>query len=322
MNANGKKDPYIWKPQWRKIFHFIKNSVSRYSTAKNSEGMGMGLSIVKRIVDDLNGQIVLRSGTGSGTEVNVLLPLYQGAAITSQEFSINAGDVEFAVNQVLLQESLDKEGKPFILIVEDNLEMTNFLIQKLKADYNIAIAPNGREALGRMAKLNALDMIISDVMMDEVDGFDFCKSVFDIDRYAHIPFIFLTAKAGPADRLKGLGLGAIDYIQKPFKIEELQIKIESILSNLKKHRAAVVSKAYHSMLADNGLPASSTVTSKRCAFTDNCKRYHLTSREIEIIKWLIKGLPYKVIGDTLNISDKTVAKHISNIFSKVEVGNK
>jgi signal transduction histidine kinase/DNA-binding NarL/FixJ family response regulator len=290
--------------------------------AKNSEGMGMGLSIVKRIVDDLNGQIVLQSAAGNGTEVNVLLPLYQGAAISSQELSINAGDVEFAVNQVLLQESLDKEGKPFILIVEDNPEMTNFLIQKLKTDYNVAIAANGREALGRMEKLNALDLIISDVMMDEVDGFDFCKSVFDMDRYAHIPFIFLTAKGGPADRLKGLGLGAIDYIQKPFKIEELQIKIESILSNLKKHRAAVVSKAYNSMLLDNGLPASRTVTAKRCVFTDNCRRYHLTSREIEIIKWLIKGLPYKVIGDKLNISNKTVAKHISNIFSKVGVGNK
>jgi DNA-binding NarL/FixJ family response regulator len=172
-----------------------------------------------------------------------------------------------------------------------------------------------------MEKLSSLDLIISDVMMAGGDGFDFCKSVYGIDRYAHIPFIFLTAKAGPEDRIKGLGLGAVDYIQKPFKMEELQIKIEAILSNLKKHRAAIVSKAYQSMLADNG-PVPKTIISKRCVFTDNSIKYHLTSREVEIIKWLIKGIPYKVIGDNLNISDKTVAKHISNIFSKVGVGNK
>ena len=142
-----------------------------------------------------------------------------------------------------------------------------------------------------------------------------------MDRYAHIPFIFLTAKAAPEDRIKGLGLGAVDYIQKPFKMEELLIKIEAILSNLKKHRAAIISKAYQSMLSEGGT-VSRTVRPQRCAFTDNCKKYHLTSREVEIIKWLMKGVPYKGISDNLNISDKTVAKHISNIFSKVGVGNK
>lgn len=287
--------------------------------AKNSEGMGMGLSIVKRIVQDLNGEIVLESEPGRGTEINILLPLCHGQAIHNQETRIDAGDVEFAPNQMVLQESLNNQGKPFVLVVEDNPEMMNFLIQKLKDHYNIAIAQNGKEALKRMEKLNSLDLIISDVMMDEVDGFDFCKSVYGVDRYAHIPFIFLTAKAGPEDRIKGLGLGAVDYIQKPFRMEELHVKIESILSNLKKHRAAIVSRAYQSILVDSGLVVSSA---KRCAFTDNCKRYHLTSREVEIIQLLIKGLRYKVIGDKLNISDKTVAKHVANIFSKVRVGNK
>lgn len=289
--------------------------------AKNSEGMGMGLSIVKRIVDDLHGEIIVESKHGLGTEMIVFLPLYHGEPIHAQEISIDSGDVDFAVNQVLLQESLNNEGKSFILIVEDNPDMMKFLIQKLKGDYNIAIAQNGKDALQRMEKLNFLDLIISDVMMDGGDGFDLCKSVYEIDRYAHIPFIFLTAKAGPEDRIKGLGLGAVDYIEKPFKMEELLIKIEVILSNLKKHRAAIVSKAYQSMLADTG-PVLKTITPKRGLFTDNCKKYHLTSREVEIVKWLIKGLPYKTIGDSLNISDKTVAKHISNIFSKVEVGNK
>ena len=302
--------PRIFDPYYKLSVH-----------GKNSEGMGMGLSIVKRIVEDLKGEITVESEPGLGTEISLLVPLYKGQAIDSHEMSVNAGDVEFAFNQALLQESLNNDGKPFILIVEDNPEMMNFLIKKLKVEYNIAIAKNGTEALQRMEKLSSLDLIISDVMMAGGDGFEFCKSVYGMDRYAHIPFIFLTAKAGPEDRLKGLGLGAVDYIQKPFKMEELQRKIEAILSNLKRHRTAVVFRAYQSMLADTG-PVSRNMTLKRCVFTDNCIKYHLTSREVEIIKWLIKGIPYKVIGDKLNISDKTVAKHISNIFSKVGVGNK
>jgi DNA-binding NarL/FixJ family response regulator len=75
------------------------------------------------------------------------------------------------------------------------------------------------------------------------------------------------------------------------------------------------------MLNENPNPHK-TVSSKRCAFTDNCKKYHLTSREVEIIKLLIKGIPYKVIAGDLVISEKTVSKHISNIFSKVGVKNK
>lgn len=289
---------------------------------KNFEGMGMGLSIVKRIAEDVGGQIFLESEPGAGTEMKIVLPLCYGPTIQPQDIGSAAGDVEFALNQTLLEESLDKEGKPLILIVEDNREMMNFLIQKLKSNYNVAIAMNGKEALERMEKLQALDLIISDVMMDEIDGFDFCKSVNELSRYSHIPFIFLTAKARAEDRIRGLGLGAVDYVQKPFRIEELHAKIESILTNLKRHRAAVVSKAYQSMLADTGLAASRTISPKRCAFTDNCRKYRLSSREVEIIQLLITGLPYKIIGDNLNISDKTVAKHISNIFSKVEVGNK
>lgn len=104
-------------------------------------------------------------------------------------------------------------------------------------------------------------------------------------------------------------------------IEELLAKIDSILGTLKRHREAFVNKAYQSMMNDTNHRHSS-VSIKRCAFTDNCKKYHLTAREVEIIKLLIKGNAYKVISAELSISEKTVSKHISNIFSKVGVNNK
>src|SRR5688572_32287203 len=116
-------------------------------------------------------------------------------------------------------------------------------------------------------------------------------------------------------------MGAVAYIQKPFNIDELMAKVESILSNLKRHRTAVVSKAYQAMLHEASANHK-TVSSKRCAFTDNCKRYNLSAREVEVIKLLVKGIPYKIISSDLSISEKTVSKHVSNIFMKVGVNNK
>lgn len=286
----------------------------------NYGGMGMGLAIVKKIVDDLYGQIVLNS-SATGTHIQVVLPT---ASVTNfAEAPIQIEDIEFAQNQLELEESIYDGDRAAILIIEDNDEMLNFLIRKIKPKYNVYFARNGTEALEKLKGLASLDLVISDVMMPDMNGFEFCENVVSMERYAHIPIIFLSAKCTSEDRLQGLALGAVDYIEKPFEIQELLVKVDSILCNLKQQRTAIVSKAYQNILTENGYPhLPKTVSPKRCAFTENCKSYRLTAREVEIIKLLIKGLPYKLIGDQLNISDKTVAKHISNIFGKVEVNNK
>lgn len=287
---------------------------------RNSDGMGMGLSIVKKIVSDIEGTIELLSEVGKGTEIRVQIPLATNKDVSIEE-GISSEDIDFAYNQILLEENVIEADKPFILIVEDNVEMLNFLRNKFKGRYNVAVSRNGKEALERLNSFSSLDLIISDVMMNDMDGYELCRAVTASERYEHIPFIFLSAKGAADDRLKGLSLGAVAYIQKPFNIDELMAKVESILATLKRHRTAVVNKAYHAMLNETPHPHK-TVSTKRCAFTDNCKKYHLTSREVEIIKLLIKGIPYKIISADLSISEKTVSKHISNIFAKVEVNNK
>lgn len=306
----------IPEDQKEKIFEpYYKLSVP----GRNSDGMGMGLSIVKKIVTDVQGSIRLTSEVGKGTNIQVSLPIATNADATVQE-GISTEDIDFAYNQILLEESLDSD-KPFVLLVEDNIEMLNFLRSKLREKYNVPVARNGKEALEKLSSMPSVDLIISDVMMNEMDGYEFCKAVNSMERYSHIPFVFLSAKGATEDRLAGLNMGAVAYIEKPFKIEELMACLDSILSNLKRHREAFVSKAYQLVMSDKQ-EAHQAVSRKRCAFTDNCKRYHLTSREVEIIKLLIKGIPYKVISSDLSISEKTVGKHISNIFSKVGVNNK
>jgi signal transduction histidine kinase/DNA-binding NarL/FixJ family response regulator len=299
-----------------KIFEpYFKLSIG----GRNSEGMGMGLSIVKNLVEDLNGQIELVSNPGEGTEIRILLP----AATSNNAVATNlkASDIDFAHNQIMLEESVLDNEKATVLIVEDNVEMLNFLISKLKVKYNVLFARDGKEGIERIRSTSALDLVLSDIMMNEMDGFEFFRAVSSIEAYSHIPFIFLTAKGAGAGRLQGLELGAVDYIQKPFRVDELMAKIESVLANLKRQRAAIVNKAYQIILADGSSPRQA-VTTKRCVFAENCKKYRLTSREVEIIKLLIQGLPYKLISSELSISEKTVCKHVSNIFSKVDVTNK
>ena len=99
-------------------------------------------------------------------------------------------------------------------------------------------------------------------------------------------------------------------------------KIDSIFSTLKNQRAALINQAYKSILPGHESSRLAKLDKHKTGFLEACKKYRLTSREMEIIQLLIKGQPYKLIGDGLHILDKTVAKHISNIFSKVSVNNK
>lgn len=273
------------------------------------EGMGMGLSIVKKIVDDLEGVIQLESNDKSGTRLEVLLPLADPE---------HRGKIWIDNQTVAVDNNAINNERPIILLVEDNQELVKYLVGRLSQNYNVIPSFSGRQALEKLPENPTPELIISDVMMDDMDGFEFCAEVYKNARYRHVPFIFLTAKTSGEDKIRGLELGAIDYIEKPFKTQELIIKIDSVLGNLRKQREALIDQAYRN-LATN---PKDILKGSLNAFSDNVHKYRLTAREVEVVKLLFKGLPYKLIGDQLHISDKTVTKHISNIFSKVGVGNK
>jgi DNA-binding NarL/FixJ family response regulator len=155
-------------------------------------------------------------------------------------------------------------------------------------------------------------------MMDKVDGYAFAKIISNNPNYEHIPFMFLSAKAAKSDKLQGLKLGAIDFIQKPFSINVLKQKIESILANSRKQRMAVVNSAFRQISKSETLPA----LQNQGAFDRNGKLYNLSSREMEIAKLVCEGLKYKEIAEKLFIAERTVTKHVQNIFEKVGVTNK
>jgi two-component system, cell cycle response regulator len=119
---------------------------------------------------------------------------------------------------------------PLILLVDDNEEILEFLERILKNKYEILKAENGKDALQILDK-EVVQLIISDVMMPVMDGFEFCKTIKSSLEYSHIPIILLTAKNGIQSKIEGLELGADAYIEKPFSKEHLQAQIASLLNN-------------------------------------------------------------------------------------------
>jgi signal transduction histidine kinase/DNA-binding NarL/FixJ family response regulator len=288
---------------------------------RSIQGMGLGLPIVKKIIQDLNGQVQIESNAKKepGTTIRVVLTKYEkteneivakgtlNKSAASNIEELNVGDAIYQLN------------RPTILLVEDNISMINYLFKKLNEKYNVYTASNGNEALKRIKSLSILpDLIISDVMMDKIDGYALAKIMSQDITYNHIPIIFLSAKSTKDDKMQGLSLGAIDFIQKPFSIRELLKKIESILTNAGKQKQALLTSAFNSLNTSENLRPKNSGD----IFNENCELYNLTTREKDIAKLVCEGYKYKAIGDTLFIAERTVTKHVQNIFEKVGVSNK
>ena len=288
----------------------------------NTQGMGLGLPIVKKVIDDLNGNIKVISNPkiSSGTEMLITLNQYTLVKNETIISKVVPKTVAITKEELKIEEGIFDEEKQTILIVEDNITMLNYLFKKVSEKYNTYAALNGNDALKKLKELKILpDLIITDIMMDKVDGYDFAKIISKSASYSHIPFIFLSAKAAFTDKLQGLKLGAIDYVPKPFSISELLQKIDSILLYAGKQKRAIWNKAFSIVNSNNNPPKKDGSSG---AFEQNCELYHLTTREKDIAKLICQGQKYKDIGETLFIAERTVTKHAQNIFEKTQVSNK
>jgi len=123
--------------------------------------------------------------------------------------------------------------KPVLLLVDDNDEILDFLEHELQEKYSIIKALNGQEAL-EILRENAVQLVISDIMMPLMDGFELCKIIKTNFDYSHIPVILLTARNTLQSKIEGLELGADAYVEKPFSPEYLQVQIANLLTNRNK----------------------------------------------------------------------------------------
>lgn len=200
------------------------------SATRSGEGSGIGLALVKELVDLLNGKIKVVSEVDQGSEFIVYLPIHQHAPIQANPFSLPPNTLVQTTtppNRILNPDTQNNGEKPLILIVEDNQDVTAYIRSCLQETYEIRIAENGK--LGVEAAIAIIpDVIICDVMMPEMDGFAVCQHLKSAKATSHIPIIMLTAKATQEDKLIGLTHGADAYLTKPFHRKELLVRIHNL----------------------------------------------------------------------------------------------
>lgn len=205
---------------------------------RNYEGTGIGLALVKELVEVLNGQISVESEVEKGTTFVVVLPLTAALqnepqrserviAPYTQGVQATAG-VDRHTSAGLSNESGSANDRPILLIVEDNPDLRAYVRSIFEQHYQIVEATDGEDGLNKAFE-HIPDAVVCDLMMPRMDGLAFCKILKSDIRTDHIPVVMLTAKATLDDRLEGLKLGADDYLSKPFNREELEIRLQNLL---------------------------------------------------------------------------------------------
>ncbi len=198
------------------------------SFTKEKEGTGIGLALTKELVDLMNGEIYVESESGKGTLFKVNIPLEEIMPPQDEpetDYPTREDDFDYPDNLVLPDQL---KAQKTILIIEDHVDMRDFIRQQLADGYNVLEAINGGDGLEK-AKTQTPDLIITDLMMPRIDGLSLCKKLKQNIHTSHIPVIMLTAKAGIENKIEGLETGADDYLTKPFNTAELQVRVKNLI---------------------------------------------------------------------------------------------
>jgi len=217
------------------------------------EGSGIGLALAKELIELHHGEIRVESKMNVGTIFRIILPV-SGANISAEENNgfedtpdgdgMDEFSQEIPLSDIYPQEPEkipDKKqpvidsSKPVLLVVEDNPDLRAHVCYHLSGEYNIIEAKDGEEGLGETIRAIP-DLIISDVMMPKMDGFEMSNAIKNDERTCHIPIILLTALAARESRIEGFETGADDFISKPFDMEELQIRVKNLIAQ--RHRVS------------------------------------------------------------------------------------
>lgn len=222
-------------------FYQVDNSSTRIS-----DGSGIGLAQTKELVELMKGTIEVKSTMGKGSEFTVQIPITSKAlnAECIPRPSKPKVVISFATSETYHEIHEKDEEVPLVLLIEDNADVSHYLITCLQENYRILNARNGKQGVEIALKVLP-DIIISDVMMPVMDGFEVCSTLKEDTRTSHIPIILLTAKATIEDRITGLEQGADAYLVKPFEKAELMIRLDRLLEIRrrlqKKYSSALVS---------------------------------------------------------------------------------
>ncbi len=230
------KDTGIGIPENQLLHIFDRFYQLNNTQTRKTEGTGIGLALTKELVKLMEGEIAVKSpptGANKGTEFIITLSLHNAVPLENElKFTEQENTyIKEAIPKLpaVIVETVEKypTGKPLILLVEDNADVVAYTASCLP-EYRLAVAQDGREGFDIACQVIP-DLIITDVMMPFVDGFEMCRLMRKDERTSHIPIIMLTARAGKQSKIEGLQHGADVYLEKPFDREELLVRIGKLL---------------------------------------------------------------------------------------------
>lgn len=187
-----------------------------------------------------------------------------------------------------------------ILVIDDNPEIVEEILPEY--GYEVTIAIDGQKGLEILEKkTKEIDLILLDVLMPNMNGWDVLRIIRNNDKLKHIPVIMMTALDSEVDQVSGLKVGADDYITKPFNVQMLLARIEALMRRVS---------------------WANTTPTLDLPFETDAEIQSLTVREKEIISLVAKGLSNKEISEKLYVSELTVKTHLKNIFKKLNVSSR
>ena len=219
------------KNDGKEIPDTIKDKIFEpFFRGENSEfkpGSGLGLPLARTLAEMHKGSLIYVDTEDTDIiTFRLKLPVYQ-EEINKKDEITNEDDKPLADSST---EYIYDNSRQTILVVEDNEEMQSFIGNEINSDYNVLVAANGNEAINILNN-NTVQLIVSDVMMPEMDGFQFLEKIKSDLNFSHVPVILLTAKNTLQSRLEGLELGADAYIEKPFSVNILLAQITNLINN-------------------------------------------------------------------------------------------
>lgn len=211
--------PLIFEP-----FHTLESSVEQ-------QGVGLGLTIVKQLVEQQNGKVTVTSTKGEGTIFTISLPLAKGGdkrKTSHQKFNQDVKHPEYSFSTPFY---LEQEGKYTVLIADDNFSNLKILIDTLQSiNCNVIAVQNGFEVMEQIDKPNSIDLVILDLMMPGMSGYEVCQAIRTKYSLTEFPVLMVTAAIQPKDKVAAFEAGANDFLPKPFDLDELKARIGSLLS--------------------------------------------------------------------------------------------
>ena len=255
-----------------------------YTTGDMGEakGTGIGLALTQEIISHLNGTITAESQVGKGTTFHIVMPIQNRSADPVTETEIG------------------NSGKPIIVVAEDNADVADLLCTQLEPFYEVVAARDGVEALKRAGEIIP-DLVITDVMMPNMDGMALARAIRANDLTAHIPIIMVTARVTEQDRIEGLKAGADAYLVKPFNTEELLTRVAKLLEQ-------------RIMLRDK---YAQTIT--QAPVSDDAIEDHFLARvEQVIVAHINKGedITVTMVADDLNITARQLHRKVTGLINQ------